>query len=215
MKIYTPLKQLIDLSFIYVINTCSKYNIDDSHSLIHSIDVLRYANKIYDTESKINQSLDKYKNVIFLSAVLHDMCDDKYMDQNRGVTDIEDFLKPHICVESIGNIKTIISTMSYTKVKSYGFPELGEMQTAYNIVREADLLAAYDIKRSIIYNMYQNKENEDRNFSYSNVCAEFLFLNRVLKHFDDELFVTESGKEIGKKLHDEVISEINEIKHYY
>ena len=35
-----------------------------------------------------------------------------------------------------------------------GFPDMGEYQTAYNIVREADLLCAYDFDRCMIYQMY-------------------------------------------------------------
>jgi len=53
-------------------------------------------------------------------------------------------------------IGKIIGTMSYSKVKANGYPELGEYQLAYHIVREADLLAAYDIDRCIIYTMYRD-----------------------------------------------------------
>jgi hypothetical protein len=49
-------------------------------------------------------------------------------------------------------VKFIISKMSYSKVKSNGFPCIGPFQTAYNIVREADLLSDYDFYRCIIYN---------------------------------------------------------------
>jgi hypothetical protein len=49
-----------------------------------------------------------------------------------------------------------ISTMSYSKVKTNGYPELGEYQLTYHIVREADLLTAYDIYKCIIYTMYRD-----------------------------------------------------------
>ena len=42
--------------------------------------------------------------------------------------------------------------MSYSKVKVHGYPELGDYQLAYHIVRESDLLTAYNIPRSIVYN---------------------------------------------------------------
>ena len=46
--------------------------------------------------------------------------------------------------------------MSYSKVNKNGFPELGNYQLCYNIVREADLLASYNIDRCIIYQMIKN-----------------------------------------------------------
>ena len=39
----------------------------------------------------------------------------------------------------------IVDTMSYNKVITSGFPYHGEYQRAYHIVREADLLAGYDL----------------------------------------------------------------------
>ena len=54
-------------------------------------------------------------------------------------------MKPYIASEKLDIIFQIITTMSYSTVKKNGFPSLNEYQLAYHIVREADLLAAYDI----------------------------------------------------------------------
>ena len=59
-------------------------------------------------------------------------------------------------------IGDIIGSMSYSKVKKNGFPELGDYQTEYNIVREADLLAAYDIDRAIIYRIKERQFHSSR-----------------------------------------------------
>ena len=80
--------------------------------------------------------------------------------------------------------------MSYSHVKTFGFPNLGKYQTAYNIVREADLLCAYDFDRCMLYNMYQLNGNMEESFDE----AESLFQKRMFKHNDDGLFFTQYSK---------------------
>ena len=41
---------LLSVTFNYVIQTCKYLNIDESHGIKHSMDVLHFANKIYDNE---------------------------------------------------------------------------------------------------------------------------------------------------------------------
>ena len=84
--------------------------------------------------------------------------------------------------------------MSYSYVKKNGFPDFGNYQLAYNIVREADLLDAFDFDRCMIYAM--NKKNEDLENAFTNSKA--LFETRILKHYDDNLYFTE----YSKKQHD-------------
>ena len=83
-------------------------------------------------------------------------------------------------------VEQIITTMSYSKVKHNGYPDLGKYQLAYHIVREADLLAAYDIDRCIIFGIMMD------NLVYSEAVerATKLFNSRVLKYIDDDLFIT-------------------------
>jgi hypothetical protein len=82
-------------------------------------------------------------------------------------------------------------------VKKNGFPELGVYDMAYHIVREADLLCAYDFDRSMIYHIRKN--NCDILEAYMN--AHNIFCERILKHNIDNLFVTEYGKKISIQLH--------------
>jgi hypothetical protein len=87
------------------------------------------------------------------------MCDKKYMNENDGIRDIEDYLQYKLQPEESDATKNILSTMSDSTVKKYGFPDLGKYQFAYHIVREADLLSAYDFDRSMIFEL--NRHNFD------------------------------------------------------
>lgn len=78
--------------FNFIIKLSTKYNIDESHCLKHSIDVLHFANNIYENEKDKHHYLINQKNIIYTSALLHDMCDKKYVDENEGMSEIYNFL---------------------------------------------------------------------------------------------------------------------------
>jgi hypothetical protein len=192
---------LLDICFKYVIETSKKFNIDESHALKHSMEVYSFAKSIYDNEVSKNSNVNKYENLIYIAAIGHDMCDKKYMDEKEGINEYKNYLKTYLSqyvsdsdLEIIGKI---IATMSYSKVKMNGYPDLGEYQIAYHIVREADLLAAYDIDRCIIYKMYKD------NYSYTEALKEAfdLFQNRVFRMRQDRLFKTAYSKKESLKLH--------------
>ncbi len=197
---------LLGKFFNFILLTTKKYNIDESHGIRHSMEVLQYANDIINSELLHNPQLKTQEKVIYASALLHDMCDKKYMTEKEGLTVIETFLCDKLTKEEIDITSLIISTMSYSKVKKYGYPKnLGNYELAYHIVREADLLAAYDFERCMIYNIY--KLNGDFDTAYND--AKTLFENRVLKHNDDNLFVTEYSKKLSQVLHTNAINKIN------
>jgi HD superfamily phosphodiesterase len=175
--------------FNYVLLASAKNNIDESHGLSHSMNVLQFATEIYKSELPNHSFLADHERIIYASAILHDMCDKKYMNEILGLLEIEDFLRPEMEPFEISTTKKIISTMSYSTVKKNGFPDLGIYQNAYNIVREADLLAAYDFDRTMIYQMKRNNNNLEEAFENS----QQLFENRVLKHIDDNLITSDYG----------------------
>jgi len=189
MKIM-PLANIINVAFKYVVHTCKKYNIDESHSLKHSMDVFHFANKIYDAELNAHPILLKQKNIIAVSAIVHDMCDKKYMNEQEGIHEMKEYMKDYVKEPELNVISSIISTMSYSKVKLHGYPQLHEYQMAYHIVREADLLSAYDIDRCIIYGMMK----ENLTYDVALIRALELFETRVLKYRSDNLFVTDYSK---------------------
>ena len=54
--------------------------IDESHGIKHSMDVLNYAHNIYKNEINNYPIIKKHERIIYISAIIHDMCDKKYCD---------------------------------------------------------------------------------------------------------------------------------------
>ena len=188
----------------FILETSAKYKIDETHNISHSFDVLHVAHAIYETELQTNPSIVAHKKIIYLAAALHDMCDKKYMNEAEGLAEIKAFLNSKITDAEIAAVASIITTMSYSKVKQYGFPDLGIYQRAYHVVREADLLTAYDFDRCMIYHMKVNKGN----FKDSFFKAEELFEHRVFRHAEDNLFRTEYALTHYSALHNQAIDRI-------
>ena len=186
----------------YVLLTSKQKNIDESHGLGHAMDVLIISNQIYRKEVKLFPELQSLENIIYICAMLHDMCDKKYMDETKAIEEMDDILyeksnleteKPRFGLneEDIVMIKKIIGTMSYSKVKENGFPELGKYNMAYHIVREADLLAAYDFDRAMLFHMHTKGKDAEQAFDNSYE----LFQKRIFQHENDKLFTTVHAKE--------------------
>ena len=182
--------------FNFVLLASSKYNIDESHGITHSMNVLHFANEIYEAELPKNPRLYENQKIIYTAAVLHDMCDKKYMDERDGISEIAKYIGTDFYDYEVDAISSIIGTMSYSKVKKSGFPKLGPYQDSYHIVREADLLAAYDCDRCMIYDLEQKGSNII--MAYQN--AHDLFETRIFKHNDDKLFVHDYAKQKSLEL---------------
>jgi hypothetical protein len=188
----------------------TKYNIDDSHGISHSFDILHHTNNIFIEECKLNQNLKEQENIVLISSLLHDMCDKKYMNETDGIEEIKNFLKDTYCIsdKEIDVIKTIIETMSYSKVAKNGFPQLNEYQTAYHIVREADLLCAYDVDRCMIYHLYKHNTDLEKAF----LTAEQMFENRIFKHQEHGLILLTYTKNIIPMLENQAIMKLHSWK---
>ena len=143
----------------FILLMSKKYNIDESHNIIHSLNVLNYAHTIYGTEihKPQNHFLKEHEKIIYVSALLHDIADKKYIDEQEGIEEINNFLIDKVKPTELNIILQIISTMSYSTIKKNGMPDLGQYQLAFNIVREADLLTAYDFDRCMIYNLKKKR----------------------------------------------------------
>lgn len=182
---------MIDQAFACVMHLTKKYDIDESHSLKHSMEVMRFAYDILASERHANPKLAEQETIILAAAILHDMCDRKYVpDESVAIQEIRDFMSGQLTEKELDVIVSIVTTMSYSKVKKSGYPDLGEYQLAYHIVREADLLAAYDIDRCVIFGMAVTKMNYTDAFAR----ATELYRERVLTYRSDGLFVTEWSK---------------------
>jgi HD superfamily phosphodiesterase len=174
------------------------------------MNVLHFAHDIYEAEKENYPILEKQEKIIYVAAVLHDMCDKKYMDEEEGLKRISTFLSDKMTPEDIDVTKRIINTMSYSKVKVKGFPELHEYQMAYHLVREADLLSAYDFDRCMLYNIHC-KTVGDENMKILDAFndASELFQRRVLRHNKDGLFVTGYSKHNYLPLHIDAVKRMN------
>jgi HD superfamily phosphodiesterase len=199
--------ELLNYLFNFVILTSKLFNIDESHALKHSMDVYYFSNKIYESELANNTFLNNHKNIIDICAIIHDMCDKKYMDEKIGIERISEYMKDKITHDELDIMIKIISTMSYSTIKKNGFPELGEYQLAYNIVREADLLASYDFDRCIMYQMLKNNDNYKDSF----MNAKKIFDNRVFRYSEDKLFTTDYSINLSNKLHKSALKRINNL----
>jgi HD superfamily phosphodiesterase len=199
------METIIDKAFELVMILCKKFNIDESHSLKHSMEVYNFALRIYESELPMNSYLEEQKDIIVVAAILHDTIDKKYVAEEEGIEEIRKYLKDVIPPEKLSVIFQIITTMSYSTVKKNGFPLLGDYQLAYHIVREADLLAAYDIDRCIMYSMYKKNENYLKALD----TAIVLFEHRVFRHRKDRLFVTNYSKKLSVKLHKKAKKDID------
>lgn len=204
------MESIISRAFDLVVFLSKKFNIDESHSLKHSMEVYNFALQIYESELEMNHYLEGQKDIIILAAILHDTIDKKYVDEQAGLEEIRKHMEYHVKSEKLDIIFQIITTMSYSTVKKNGFPLLNEYQLAYHIVREADLLAAYDIDRCIMYAMYK----KDMIYSDAVNAAKTLFEERVFKHRADKLFVTNYSKKLSIQLHKKAKKDVEIISKY-
>lgn len=197
---------IIPKLFNIALTFSNKFNIDESHALGHCMNVLHYAYDIKVNECVNYPCLKNQDSIIYASAILHDICDKKYVNEESAWQTIESEIKSSniLTNEEVDIVHEIIRTMSYSKVKQYGFPDLGIYTMAYHVVREADLLAAYDFDRSLIYNM----NNIEPNFIDSYINAHDIMDTRVLKHINDNLFITNHSKELAKDLETKVIKQM-------
>ena len=70
---------LISKLIQFVLLTTRKYGIDESHGVSHSMNILHYAHKIYNSELPYFPNLKEEERTIYVSALIHDMCDKKYI----------------------------------------------------------------------------------------------------------------------------------------
>jgi HD superfamily phosphodiesterase len=77
----------------FVLLVSKKCNIDESHGLSHSMNVLHFAHNILENEKKNYPYLENQSKIIYVSAAIHDMCDKKYVNEKEGIGKINKFLE--------------------------------------------------------------------------------------------------------------------------
>ena len=142
----------------FIFSMCKRYHIDYSHNFHHSFQVFQLGDTIAKRDYCLTQN---QHTVLFLSCVLHDLCDDKYTHTCQSTLDISNFLinklqVPYYIHDSVMNI---ITSMSYSKIVQKDgkvvFPSWldkeKQFHEVFHITRESDLLTSYDLKRMIHY----------------------------------------------------------------
>ena len=79
---------LISKLFSFIAYMTKKHSIDESHGLSHSMSVLNYAYNNYETNLVNNTYLKDQEKIILVSALIHDLCDKKYMSETDGMKEI-------------------------------------------------------------------------------------------------------------------------------
>jgi len=122
-------------------------NAEKGHDYKHAIRVLKYAQIIQNKEGGD-------LNIIEAAALLHDVADSKFNNEEKQVKKIEDILK-----ENKNEILHIIKNISFRKKYE------GKKSLEFQIVQDADILdaiGAIGIARSFNYGGYINLPIHDK-----------------------------------------------------
>jgi len=181
----------------FVLDQSRLLRIDPSHNEQHSREVLFWATEILSPTSFLSSS-DLYK--MAHCAILHDMVDSKYKDQTPLV---EAHLQQWYSEEETSALLRVMHSMSYHKNLN-GFPTWlcpgHPYQDIFHLVRQADLLASYNIARMIDYRLAQGIT--DPQIIRDEI--HLLFEERMAKLVERNLFVHTSARSIA--LHLEQVS---------
>ena len=194
----------MDALYAFINQCCKEQQIDESHNLKHSISALRWAHILMDSFPDLTQD---ERQVISYAIALHDMCDSKYTDTKVAAIKIKEWLLTQTVSEEISDvIINIILTMSYSKLKMQMvesgsqtpiYPDHGQWQRAYHIVRHADLLDAYVVARCFLYSKHIDPDLQDE-VVWS--LVEKLFENRVFKYVSDGFIFYPKALELAAEL---------------
>lgn len=175
-----------------------KYGIDSTHGLPHSLQAYGFARQLYESEVVVHPQLKEAELVITCAAMLHDMCDGKYVDKEVGLAEIQCFLRSETPLKpvEVQAVSQIVSTMSYSWVQQNGYPELAQPYIqAYHVVREADLLCSYDVDRSVLFHINKAVSRGEAVLEFAGAFANAtdLFESRVLPLRGSGYYTTAEG----------------------
>ena len=100
----------INAAFKLVIELSRRFDIDESHALKHSMEVYAFTRRIIISETPTYPDLVKQGEIIYLAAILHDMCDKKYTAETDGVAILREKLRDLVDEHSLWVIIKIITT---------------------------------------------------------------------------------------------------------
>jgi hypothetical protein len=213
MKWQTLFLSLMPIVEKFVEEKSRYYNIDVSHNLHHSLQVKELGFVIAEHDYHLDT---RQKEILYLSCMLHDMCDAKYIPRTQGILDVSNFIRNGCGVSMLTHdaVMEIITSMSYSQiVKPDGrveYPlwlsvEGHDWAEVFHITRQADLLTSYDLKRMIHY------KQEKLGFCYS--CDIYQDVVRTVearmgKLLEKGLLVSPSAIKIARQWHQELYASV-------
>ena len=101
-------------------------NYDGSHDMYHALNVCTNVLKLNP----------EYSTLSFITALLHDTCDAKYVNKAKALANIKSVLKRNMTYEEVEDIVQAIEHVSFSKLKLQGTPSLKSQraQSMWNIV---------------------------------------------------------------------------------
>lgn len=186
------------------------YKIDDSHNHIHSKEVLYYTNEILKNEY-VSLTKDEIY-IVVLASLFHDVIDSKYVSESniQKKNLLMNYLSELLVPDYIFNeIWFIINNMSYSKTIKYDkylepyyeipkYMESYKYKKLFDIVRNADLLSSYNLKRSFEFNYYK-KNDKKEDFDMIDIYNEVLSLyHRRMKKLRKNKILSLDNKKIDE-----------------
>jgi hypothetical protein len=175
--------------------------IDESHGLTHARSCVEWVKILYKDAHDVT---DEELKLAIYAAALHDMCDKKYTDVDKGLNKIREWLlRQGWSLELSDALINIINTTSYSKLKKnmidgrIVFPDHGIYNRVYHIVRHADLLDAYKVERCYLYQKHIVPAISDEE-CWAKVRA--LFDSRVLPYVCEGWISLPAAVKIAKEL---------------
>jgi HD superfamily phosphodiesterase len=193
----------------FIKDVCNTYGIDGSHDLSHAKDCVNIANLITPLHFHDHE-------MIVYAAALHDCVDKKYINPIEGVQNVQNFLTAEGWgTERINALIDIITTMSYSYLNSIMvegkivFPDHGKYQDVYHIVREADLLCSYRVRRCYLYQKHISPNMPEPEV-WQNVVN--LFETRVFKYLENGWLTLPKAQAWASKLEEIARKDLEGVK---
>jgi hypothetical protein len=193
--------------FRFVEKQAAVHSIDWSHGLAHSQQVFAFTVALL--EQYQGQVDSEQERIARAAAIVHDMCDRKYNLEQSGLTDIGNLFDSQGCTADFRDrVMAIITQMPYSRVKQRGYPSLGRDMLPYHIVRNADLLCAYDIRRCIVYNRDCLKTAAGSPAEREAVRS--IMQDRVLRYLADGWINLPPAAAIAEPLHEKAVMDFDD-----
>ena len=163
--------QLLKKSIPIVKKHAEKYNVDESHNHIHSLEVANYCLCLIRFETNLSKM---EKDIAILGSIFHDTIDDKYIPSSENTEELLQSYLEQVVGKNSKLIEPVIlfsKSMSYSKTvirqkdKSLILQIPSYIQNhpyvrAFHLMRNADLLSSYNLKRCLLFRSWRNETKD-------------------------------------------------------